>query len=459
MDQQNNSLWSNVLSAIKDDLNNEHAYHIWFDPIKYVNRSENAIQVEVPNRFYKEWLVERYHDLIGRAVERIYGKRLIVEFIIKEGADAIQQYEQKNRKSHRGFWPANIFQQKAKPGSTGQLDLNFKYTFDNFVVGPGNRFAHAASLAVTETPAKAYNPLFIYGGVGLGKTHLMRAIGQRALELHQKLKILYISSEDFTNQLIHAIQNRSTLKFRQTYRNLDILMIDDVHFIAGKESTQEEFFHTFNTLYEAHKQIIVSSDRSPKEIPSLEKRLVSRFGWGLVTDIQPPDFETRTAILKKKQESNSVAVPDDVLYFLAEKIQSNIRELEGALIRVVAYVTLIGKEITLDLAKEVLKDMIIEEEKKVTIDAIQKKVADHFNIGVSDMKVKKRTRAIAYPRQVAMYLCRRLTDHSLPEIGEHFGGRDHTTVIHACDKIKSDITAGKSVKNIIDRLTQDIRKS
>jgi chromosomal replication initiator protein len=312
-------------------------------------------------------------------------------------------------------------------------------------------------MAVSESPAKAYNPLFIYGGVGLGKTHLMHAIGQSALHKTPKSKVLYISSEEFTNQLISSIQNRSTQKFREKYRNVDILLIDDIQFIAGKESTQEEFFHTFNALYDAHKQIVVTSDRPPKEIQSLEERLISRFEWGLVTDIQPPDFETRTAILKKKSEKETIALSEDVFYFLAEKVKTNIRELEGALIRVVAYAKLIGKDVSVELAKEVLKDMIIEGEKKITIDLIQKKVAEYFDIKLSDMRAKKRSKAIAYPRQIAMYLARQLTDFSLPEIGDQFGGRDHTTVIHACEKIENELKNKTGLKTIVDKLIQSIK--
>jgi chromosomal replication initiator protein len=287
----------------------------------------------------------------------------------------------------------------------------------------------------------------------------MHAMGHKVAQKSPKAKILYISSEEFTNQLIGSIQNRTTMKFREKYRNVDILLIDDIHFIAGKESTQEEFFHTFNTLYDAHKQIVVSSDRPPKEIQSLEERLVSRFEWGLVTDIQPPDFETRMAILKKKSERETITLPDDVYYFLAENIKSNIRELEGALIRIVAYAKLIGKEISVDMVKDVLKDMIKEGKKKITIDLIQKKVCEYFDIKLSDMKVKKRSRGIAYPRQIAMYLARMLTDYSLPEIGEYFGGRDHTTVMHAFDKIKNDLKAKKGLSELIDRVTDSIKSS
>jgi len=335
--------------------------------------------------------------------------------------------------------------------------LNPRYTFENFVVGPGNRFAHAASLAIAESPGKAYNPLFIYGGVGLGKTHIMQAIGHYLLKKSYPLNFTYISSEKFTNQLINAISNRTTAKFRERYRTIDVLLIDDIHFLGGKESTQEAFFHIFNDLYDMHKQIVMSSDRSPKDIPSLEQRLVSRFEWGLVTDIQPPDLETRIAILKQKCRAESVVVSDEVMYFIAEKIKSNIRELEGALIRIVAYSSLMGKDINLELANEILKDYLREGPTKISIDTIQKRVADYFNIGLSDMKAKKRTKQVAYPRQIAMYLVRKLTDYSLPEIGDYFGGRDHTTILHAFKKIEESIKREEQTKHLIEKLISEIK--
>ncbi|MBU1130508.1 chromosomal replication initiator protein DnaA, partial [Patescibacteria group bacterium] len=302
----------------------------------------------------------------------------------------------------------------------------------------------------------AYNPFFIYGGVGLGKTHLMQAACHYVSDMHKNLKLFYTSSESFTNELINAIKNRTTPMFREKYRKVDVLLIDDVHFIAGKEATQEEFFHTFNALYDSHKQIVLSSDRSPKTIPGLEERLVSRFEWGLVTDVQPPDLETRMAILKKKAERNAAILPEDVLYFIAEGLRTNIRELEGALIKVIAYASLENKSITLDLAKDVLKDVLLEGEKKISIDLIQKKVAKYFDIKTSDMKAKKRSRQVAYPRQVAMYLSRELTDLTLPDIGEHFGGRDHSTVIHACEKIQNELKRDQNVKNLINRLMLEV---
>ena len=454
------SVWLRAREFIKKELDNDQVFNIWFGHINFLSSTEDSITLEVQNKFFKDMLLDRYMKLINSSIAKSGGKEMKVEFSLKEHGDEAPPkqpagHDPKDKTQPKPFWP--FARDKQEPGK--EIGLNSKYTFDSFVIGPSNRFAHAASSAVCDSPAKAYNPLFIYGGVGLGKTHLMHAIGHKVLQKSPKAKILYISSEEFTNQLIGSIQNRTTMKFREKYRNVDILLIDDIHFIAGKESTQEEFFHTFNTLYDAHKQIVVSSDRPPKEIQSLEERLVSRFEWGLVTDIQPPDFETRMAILKKKSERETIALPDDVYYFLAEKVKSNIRELEGALIRVVAYAKLIGREISVDMVKEVLKDMIREGEKKITIDIIQKKVCEYFDIKLSDMKVKKRSRGIAYPRQIAMYLSRQLTDYSLPEIGEYFGGRDHTTVMHAYEKIKNDLKIKKGLSELIDRVTDNIKVS
>jgi chromosomal replication initiator protein len=322
------------------------------------------------------------------------------------------------------------------PGDFPQGILNQKYTFDTFVIGSGNRFAHAASLAVAEAPAKAYNPLFIYGGVGLGKTHLMHAIGHYVLDHNPQAKVVYLSSEKFTNEFINSIRDNKAENFRNKYRNVDILLIDDIQFLAGKESTQEEFFHTFNALHEESKQIIISSDRPPREIPTLEDRLRSRFEWGLITDITPPDLETRIAILRKKARAEGLDIPNEVMLYIANQIDTNIRELEGALIRVVAYSSLINKDINANLAAEALKDIIPSSKPKViTILDIQKTVGELFSIKLEDFKAKKRTKSLAFPRQIAMYLSRELTDYSLPKIGEEFGGRDHTTVIHAHEKI------------------------
>jgi chromosomal replication initiator protein len=338
--------------------------------------------------------------------------------------------------------------------------LNPKYTFDSFVIGNSNRFAHAASLAVAEAPAKAYNPLFIYGGVGLGKTHLMHAIGHYILQNNQKSKVVYVSSEKFTNELINSIKDDKNVDFRNKYRNIDVLLIDDIQFIAGKERTQEEFFHTFNALHESNKQIILSSDRPPKEIPTLEDRLRSRFEWGLIADIQAPDFETRMAILKKKADVENLNIPNEVMVYIATKIKSNIRELEGALIRIVAFSSLTNKDVSVELAAEALKDIISSKQsKQVTIDLIQDVVANYFNLKVDDLKSSRRTRNVAFPRQIAMYLSRKLTDMSLPKIGEEFGGRDHTTVIHAYEKISTNLKVDESLQNAVNDLAKRIIKN
>lgn len=339
------------------------------------------------------------------------------------------------------------------------MNLNPRYTFENFVVGPSNRHAHAYSLAVADSPAKAYNPLFIYGGVGLGKTHLIQAICHQIRNKYgNEVKFAYIPSESFTNELINAIQRHSTPAFRQKYRNVDVLVIDDVHFFAGRESTQEEFFNTFNALYDAHKQIILSSDRPPKEIANLQERLVSRFGWGLTTDIQPPHLETRVAILKKKIEREPVFVPDEVLFFIAQLIKTNIRELEGALIRTIAYSLLEEKPITLDLTKEVLKDLLREPKKLITVDFIQRCVAEEFGISLPDFKTRRRNKNVVLPRQVAMYLSRELTELSLPEIGGFFGGKDHTTVLHSYNKIKGDLKKNALLKERVEAIIHIIKQ-
>lgn len=343
-------------------------------------------------------------------------------------------------------------------GRASGSPLNPRYTFDSFVVGPNNRFAQAASLAVAEDPAGAYNPLFLYGGVGLGKTHLMQAIAHYVREHHRKMYVVYVSSETFTNDLINALGRRSMAEFRQKYRNVDVLLIDDIQFVAGKEQTQEEFFHTFNALYEADKQIVISSDRPPKEIPTLEERLRSRFEWGLTTDLQPPDLETRVAILRKKAADEGITLPNDTYLYIARVIQSNIRELEGALIRVVAYASLQNMPLTPEVAEEALRDIVAATKNRViTIDLIQSVVAAHFGVNVADMKAKKRTRSVAFPRQVAMYLARELTDSSLPRIGEEFGGRDHSTVIHAYEKIKAESQADPGLAQTLRELTQKIQ--
>ncbi len=440
-------LWTKALAIVRAEVS-EQCFTVWFQPLRALDLAGDTLKIGAPNTFCRDWLLENYSSLLDRALREAAGRPLGFEIAI------FSRTEEPAPLSRRMEGPAK---KVSLPSYPGAVNLNAKYTFANFVVGPSNRFAHAAALAVAESPARSYNPLFIYGPVGLGKTHLMQAIGLSLFEKRSDTKLLYISSERFVNELIDSIQNRTTLRFRQKYRNLDILLIDDIHFIAGKESTQEEFFHTFNTLYDANKQIVVSSDRSPKNIPGLEERLVSRFEWGLVTDVQAPDLETRVAILRKKAEREVLAVPDDVCFFIAEQITANIRELEGALIRVVAYASLTGEKVGVGLVKEVLKDCLPTMEKKITLEYIQKKVADFFGIGLLDMKSKKRTQSVAFPRQVAMYLVRKLTHLSLLEIGDGFGGKDHSTILHACQKIERQQETDEELRRVLDGLLKDIQ--
>ncbi len=433
--------WEKTLEIIKSELT-EVSFNTWLKTIEPISYQNNKIVLGVPNDFTKGILEARYVVLISNALQQVTGEQIHVTFRIPTEEIQKEVYKEDNISISDEIPSAN---------------LNEKYTFETFVIGNSNRFAHAASLAVAEAPAEAYNPLFIYGGVGLGKTHLMHAIGHYILNQNPKAKVMYVSSEKFTNELINSIRDDKNVEFRNRYRNIDVLLVDDIQFIAGKESTQEEFFHTFNALHDANKQIIISSDRPPKEIPTLEDRLRSRFEWGLIADIQPPDLETRIAILRKKANVENLEVPNEVMHFIANKIQSNIRELEGALIRIVAYSSLTGQDITVDLANEALKDIISgNNPKKITVPIIKEVISDYFNIKIEDFNSKKRTRAIAFPRQIAMYLCRELTDLSLPKVGEEFGGRDHSTVIHACDKISSDIKKDLNLRNTIEKLKKQI---
>lgn len=434
-------LWKKVCVLLARELS-ERSFKTWFEPLSPLEISSDSLVLGVPDSYYGKWLEDHYQNLILSSVEEVAGSPLKVAYQVVAPPKTQPALPA----------PSPVKKEESSSG------LNQKYTFDDFVIGPGNRFAHAASVAVSESPARQYNPLFIYGPTGLGKTHLLHSIAHELGRKHPEYKILYISSEKFTNHLITSIQTKTTPQFRAKYRSLDLLLIDDVHFIAEKNSTQEEFFNTFNTLYDAHKQIVVTSDRPPREIPGLEERLVSRFGWGLVTDIQPPDFETRVAILKKKMERETVVVPDDVAYFIAEKIKSNIRELEGALIRVVAYCSLTDSKVDVRLAQEILKDSFKEEAQKFTIEGIQKVVADYFNVKVSDLRAKKRTVSIVRPRQIAMFLVRELTSHSFPEIGEFFGGKDHTTVLHSCNKIAAEKENDVSVRVLLEKLTGLLKK-
>ncbi len=438
-------IWAKSQDLIREKTGNP-SFETWFSSLRVKEKGPTSLILEAPDEFFKNWVAEHYLDLINECLKKVAGKDIQIEFSVNS-----QLVESETKTV------LNKFESKFRDVPLESASANPRFTFDAFVVGPSNRFAHAASLAVAESPAKAYNPLFIYGGVGLGKTHLMQAVANLLHAKNPQIKSCYITSERFTNELIEAIQHHSTPQFRKKYRNIDVLMIDDIHFIAGKESTQEEFFNTFNVLFDSHKQIIISSDRQPKEIAKLEERLSSRFSWGLITDIQPPDLETRIAILRKKVEREPINVPDEVINFIAQEINTNIRELEGALIRVVAYSLLEEKEVSLGLTKEVLKDLVKESQRKITLDSIQKKVAQFFDLEAPDIKSKKRTKNIVLPRQIAMYLTRELTSLSLPEIGNGFGGKDHTTVLHSWNKIKGELNENHQLKETVDKLIKQIK--
>ena len=455
MNSHLHEIWQLTLAELSKDLN-KPSFETWFNLTRPVSLENNCLVIEVPNDFTKEWFETRYRDQIVKALNSISTDEHRVSFVI-----ASEFQDTGNSESlEESFDQSSDFVSSYKPEPEKKnkfvSSFNPRYTFDTFVVGACNRLSHAASLAVAESPARAYNPLFIYGGVGLGKTHLLHAIGQYTIINHDYSSVFYFSSERFTNEFINAIRDNKTLEFRNKYRNMDILLIDDIQFLAGKEQTQEEFFHTFNALHDNNKQIIISSDRPPKEIPTLEDRLRSRFEWGLITDLQPPDLETRTAILKKKALSDGIDIPDQVLQYIAGKIITNIRELEGALIRIVAYASLSETPVTLELTQAALQDIIFTRQKNITIDTIIKTTADNFNISPEEVLSKKRTQNIALTRQVAMYLCRMLTDLSLPKIGEEFGGRDHTTVLHAFKKIDNLISDNSDFKNRLEMIKNNI---
>jgi len=447
VDSHTHDLWQQVLSIIQTKLS-KPSYDTWFKATKATFIDESLLEIIAPTTFAAEWLENKYTNLIKATLYDYLGRNINIKYSIGESKSAEQAVVFPPKQ------PASPVNVEEAPSNM----LNPKYTFDTFVIGTNNRFAHAASLAVAEAPAKAYNPLFLYGGVGLGKTHLMHAIGHYIMEHNPNMRVLYISSEKFTNEFINAIRDSQGESFRTKYRNIDVLLIDDIQFIAGKEQTQEEFFHTFNALHEERKQIIISSDRPPKEIPTLEERLRSRFEWGLITDIQPPDLETRIAILRKKAKAENLDIPNEAMNYIANQIDTNIRELEGALIRVVAYSSLINADITSHLAAEALKDIIPSSRPRmITINDIQAKVGEFYGLKLEDFKARKRTKAVAFPRQIAMYLSRELTDFSLPKIGEAFGGRDHTTVIHAHEKISKLVQEDQELYKIITNITEKIK--
>ena len=454
MDAQLNNLWEQALNIIKGEIS-EISFNTWIKSCTPISISDNILKLSVPNEFTKGILDTRYKDLLIQALKIVTSRKFEIEFYLESDLEEEKENEEKQKEEKKEN--TNDVDGSIVVSDEMSATLNPKYTFQSFVIGNSNRFAHAASLAVAESPAKAYNPLFIYGGVGLGKTHLMHAIGHYILQENPKAKVVYVSSEKFTNELINAIKDDKNEEFRNKYRKVDVLLIDDIQFIAGKERTQEEFFHTFNALHEENKQIILSSDRPPKEIPTLEDRLRSRFEWGLIADIQPPDFETRMAILKKKADVEGLNVPNEVMVYIATKIKSNIRELEGALIRIIAYSSLTNRDVSVDLASEALKDIISNKESApVTVKTIQESVANYYNLRIEDLKSQRRTRNIAYPRQIAMYLSRKLTDMSLPKIGEEFGGRDHTTVIHAYEKISENLKTDEGLQSMINDITKKL---
>ncbi|MCR4428099.1 MAG: chromosomal replication initiator protein DnaA [Caldiserica bacterium] len=430
-------LWQQVLQVLKQQLSRP-AFETWLKSTRALSLQEGVLLVGVPNEFARDWLQTRLYSLIKSTASSTLKKDLEVEFRVIEAPQNPPPAE-------------SLF-----PEKQAGIRFNPRYTFSTFVVGNSNRFAHAACMAVAEAPGRSYNPLFIYGGVGLGKTHLLQAIGHQVISRNRGLKVLYISSETFTNEVINGIRDRKMSEFRDRYRSLDLLLLDDVQFIAGKESTQEEFFHTFNALHEASKQIVISSDRPPKDIPTLEDRLRSRFEWGLIADIQPPDFETRIAILKKKIESEEMSFPQEVLEYIAQNITTNIRELEGALTRLLAYASLNNLEIDLPMAASVLKDIIPVVQRPLSLSDIQKTVASYFGLTVEDLVAKKRSREISVPRQIAMYLARELTDSSLLQIGASFGGRDHSTVLHACDKIRTEAETNINLRTALEEIKKQL---
>ncbi|MDH5203974.1 MAG: chromosomal replication initiator protein DnaA, partial [Nitrospirota bacterium] len=432
-------IWNNSLSRIEEKAGN-HATELWFRPMRISQIKEQQIIIDIPNRFFKDWIEDNYPNLIEETIGGILGYPVNIQFKIAEKINPIVKKMDMRLESRR--------QKLASKG----IYLNPKYTFENFVVGSSNQFAQAAAMAIAEAPGRTYNPLFIYGGVGLGKTHLMNAIGNAVIDKMPDLIVLYVSSEQFTNEVVSALRHERMGDFKEKYRNVDILLLDDIQFIANKTATQEEFFHTFNALYEKQRQIVISSDRSPKEIDAVTDRLRSRFSMGLIADIQPPEMETKAAILLKKATMERIAISEEVAYYLASKVKSNIRELEGCLIRLGAQASLTGKTIDKEMAKNILRDLIEEDEKPITVEQIQRVVCEHFDLKLADIKAKKRTKEVAFPRQVAMYLSKQITNMSLSDIGKNFGGKDHATVIYACKQIEDRRAKEEVFNRVIEKL-------
>lgn len=440
-DKQNSNPWLLIKDAVKLKID-RNSYETWFDPTIYIGQESNCLYIKVPNSYFKDWLSFHYLTLINKCSIELFGKSFEIKYIFEDTPNQFMRRSPNERRS--------------KHGGLLNPNLNPNYTFENFIVGSCNQFSHAAASAVVNNPAKSYNPLYVYGGAGLGKTHLMNAIGHSLLNNNQALKILYITTEKFMNDLINHLQYGKVLDFREKYRSVDVLLIDDIHYLSGKERTKEEFFHTFNHLYDSQKQIVMSSDCPPKEIPNLEERFSSRFEWGLIADLKPPDIETRIAILKKKSELAEISLPESVALYIADKVKSNIRELEGYLRRVIAYSSLKGEPIDLDLTKEALKTLLDSSMTIVTAEKIQKAISHEFKIKISQLKSKNNSPKIAFPRQIAMYLSKQMTKTSLPEIGKKFGGKHHTTVLHSIRKIEKlrskDAEFDKKINTLINQI-------
>jgi len=452
MDKKCAELWQRLSAALKPQISAD-SFKRWFSAVELVEAKEKSLTFGVPNNIYQFWIESNYMPALQTAIVTTFGGPRSVNFCSPSGVGAQTSLESTPLKEVLEELPC-----ATKPGATVP-GLNPRNTFESFVVGPNNEIAHAASLAVAQAPARTYNPLFIYGGVGLGKTHLMQAIGQYVWTKKKNMKVIYLSSELFINEFIDAIQHSNLVKFRKRYRQADLLLIDDIQFLGGKERSQEEFFHTFNTLFDGHKQIVLSSDRPASEIANLEHRLVSRFEWGLTAELQPPDIETRLAILRKKAHSMQIKLRDDIFQFLASRIRTNVRRLEGALMRVASFASLSGKELTQEVIEHLLKDILQEEGRhSITIEQIQRRVAEHFDVRVADMTSKRRPASIAFPRQVAMYLARELTKASLNEIGEAFGGRDHGTVLHACKLVKKRMTEQDNLRQTISFIDSSLQR-
>jgi len=447
-------LWEDTLTHLELDLSSQH-FSTWIKPLKLVKIEQDMVYLEVPNRFVLDWVKDNYSKLIQKILEELSAVNYRLQFSVTgQARDGLPGPSETPEIPNL---PVNSQKKSVNNIHSADINLNRKYSFEEFVSGSSNQFAYAAAMAVANNPATTYNPLFIYGGVGLGKTHLVNAIGNAILNKSPQMRICYYTSEKFMNELINSLRYNRMDEFRNKFRSMDVLLIDDIQFIAGKERTQEEFFHTFNALYESHKQIIVTSDKFPKDIPGLEERLRSRFEWGLIADIQPPDVETKLAILKMKAEQNSIKLPEEVALFLGNSVCSNVRELEGYLIRIGAYASLTSTPVSIEMARDVLKDILVERNKELTVEEILKRVSSHFNIKISDIKSPKRLKAVVLPRQIAMYLSRQLTSSSYPEIGDRFGGKDHSTIIHAIRKIEKlmeeDFQLSSTIENLKKELT------